>query len=65
MLKSLHHLAAWLAAPADDGSPADLLAHPLIERMTERELGDLPLTPIAKSLTPISKRKTGQNICPA
>lgn len=58
MLKALHRLAAWLAAPADAGSPADPLAHPLIERMTERELADLPLTPIGK-------RKTGRNSCPA
>ena len=58
MLKALHDLAVWLAAPADDGSPADLLAHPVIQRMTERELADLPLSPIAK-------RETGQNACPA
>jgi hypothetical protein len=58
MLKVLHRLAAWLTAPADDASPADLLAHPLIARMNERELADLPLRPIAK-------RKAGRNTCPA
>ena len=44
MLHALQHLAAWLAAPSDIGhvSP-DLLAHPLIERMSERELADLPM----------------------
>lgn len=58
MLNALRRLADWLAAPADDASPADILAHPLIERMSERELADLPLRPI-------SKRKAGRNTCPA
>jgi hypothetical protein len=58
MLNMLHRIADWLAAPADDASPADILAHPLIERMNERELADLPLRPIAK-------RKAGRNACPA
>ena len=58
MLKVLHRLADWLAAPADNASPAEILAHPLIERMNERELADLPLRPIARG-------KAGQNACPA
>jgi len=58
MLKVLHRLADWLAAPASDDSPADILAHPLIERMTEREIADLPLRPIAKA-------RAGQKVCPA
>lgn len=58
MLNTLHRLAIWLAAPADDASPADILAHPLIERMTERQLADLPLIPVAT-------RRAGQSACPA
>ena len=58
MLKALQRLADWLAAPANDDSPADILAHPLIERMTEREIADLPLRAI-------TKRRAGQNACPA
>ena len=59
MLKALQRFAEWLAAPAADDSPADILAHPLIERMTERELADLPLG------RPITKRRAGQSACPA
>lgn len=44
MLKAIRRLAGWLAAPSDIGPPADLLAHPLIARMSERERADLPLT---------------------
>ncbi|MCB1445311.1 MAG: hypothetical protein KDJ87_05785 [Rhizobiaceae bacterium] len=45
MLKLLFRLPAWLAAPADPvDAQADLLSHPLIERMSERERGDLPLS---------------------
>lgn len=58
MLNMLQRLADWLAAPANDDSPADILALPFIERMNERELADLPLRPIAK-------RKAGRNTCPA
>ena len=58
MLNVLLRLADWLAAPADDASPADILAHPLIERMNERELADLPLRSIARG-------EAGQNACPA
>ena len=58
MLKALNRFADWLAAPADDDSPADLLAHPLIRSMSERELADLPLRPIAR-------RRAGQCACPA
>jgi hypothetical protein len=58
MLNVLQRLADWLAAPANDDSPADILAHPLIERMSERELADLPLRPIAK-------RRAGRSACPA
>ena len=58
MLNALQRLADWLAAPANDDSPADILAHPLIERMTEREIADLPLRAI-------TKRRAGQNACPA
>lgn len=59
MLKALRRLAAWLAAPADlgDGS-ADLLSHPAIERMNERELADLPFSPAAKT-------RAGGGCCPA
>lgn len=58
MLKTLQRLADWLAAPANDDSPTDILAHPLIERMTEREIADLPLRPIVK-------RTVGRSACPA
>lgn len=58
MLKVLQRLADWLAAPANDDSPADILAHPLIERMTEREIADLPL-PAAQ------RRRARQSACPA
>jgi hypothetical protein len=58
MLNVLQRLADWLVAPANDDSPADILAHPLIERMNEREVADLPLRPI-------TKRKAGRNACPA
>lgn len=58
MLNALQRLADWLAAPTSDDSPADILAHPLIERMNERELADLPLRPIVK-------KRAGQSACPA
>jgi hypothetical protein len=58
MLKALQRLADWMAAPANHDSPADILSHPLIERMTEREIADLPLRPIAKA-------RAGRGACPA
>ena len=45
MLKLLRRLSTWLIAPSDPtDAEADLLSHPLIERMDERERGDLPLS---------------------
>lgn len=58
MLKAVRRLAAWLAQPVETVPSSDPLAHPVIERMTERQLADLPLAPEAN-------RKTGQNACPA
>lgn len=58
MLKSIRRLANWLAAPSDIGPSSDLLAHPLIERMSERELADLPL-PQDRD------REAGHACCPA
>lgn len=59
MLKSLTRLAAWFIAPSDDtDSRCDPLCHPLIARMTARELADLPL--------PSPMRQAGRdNGCPA
>ena len=46
MLKLLSRLADWLTSPADvDLIAADPLQHPALERMSERELADLPLRP--------------------
>lgn len=43
MLKLLSWLADWLTSPADvDLIEIDPLQHPALERMTERELADLP-----------------------
>ena len=43
MLKSLARLTAWFTAPSDlDETQTDLLSHPLIAKMTSRELADLP-----------------------
>ncbi len=43
MLKSLTRLVAWFTAPSDqDETPMELLSHPLIARMSARELADLP-----------------------
>ncbi|MBX9456771.1 MAG: hypothetical protein KL863_12490 [Rhizobium sp.] len=58
MLKALQRLIIWLAQPVEAGSQADPLAHPLIERMTERQIADLPLAPDAR-------KKAGPNACPA
>ena len=46
MLNLLARLIDWIASPADvDLIEADPLQHPAIERMSERELADLPFTP--------------------
>lgn len=46
MLNLLTRLIEWIASPADiDLVEADPLQHPVIERMSERELADLPLGP--------------------
>jgi hypothetical protein len=46
MLKAIHRLATWLVAPSHvECLSGDPLSHPLIERMDERELADLPLSP--------------------
>lgn len=46
MLKFILRLADYLTRPADVAfDEADLLQHPDLSRMSERELADLPLTP--------------------
>ena len=43
MLKSLARLVAWFTASSDqDETQTDPLSHPLIAKMTARELADLP-----------------------
>ena len=45
MLKTLSNLLRWLAAPTDfDVEPRDVLMHPALRRMSQRELADLPLS---------------------
>lgn len=59
MLKFLASLIERLNDPAEiDSIELDLLQHPALKRMSERELADLPLVPT-------SKRNAGQNTCPA
>src|SRR5690606_37158256 len=45
MLETLSNLLRWLAAPTElDGEPRDVLMHPALRRMSQRELADLPLS---------------------
>jgi hypothetical protein len=56
MLKSLKQLMAWFSAPSEEmDSRTDPLSHPLIARMTSRELADLPL--------PSPLRQAGRDKC--
>ena len=49
MLKMLSNLLRWLAAPTDfDGEPRDVLMHPALRCMSQRELADLPLSSRAR-----------------
>ena len=44
MLKTLSNLLRWLAAPTDfDVEPRDVLMHPALRCMSQRELADLPI----------------------
>lgn len=50
MLKTLSNLLRWLAAPTDfDAEPKDVLMHPALRRMSQRELADLPLSSRARA----------------
>ena len=45
MLQTLSNLLHWLAAPKElDDEPRDVLMHPALRRMSQRELADLPLS---------------------
>lgn len=49
MLKLLTRLFDRLAKPLEpDFCEPDLLQHPALERMSERELADLPFTPVER-----------------
>lgn len=53
MLKFLLAMIARLNDPADGGrNAADLLQHPALESMSERELADLPLSPARPGRAP-------------
>lgn len=59
MLKFLASLIERLIEPADvDQTEIDPLLHPALQRMTERELADLPFGSIRT-------RSAGQSNCPA
>lgn len=59
MLKFLSGMIDRLATPSDlELNEIDLLQHPMLARMTERELADLPLRPVGKQIA-------GQGDCPA
>jgi hypothetical protein len=46
MLKLLSRLIDWIVSPSGiDLIDSDPLQHPALERMSERELADLPLEP--------------------
>ena len=46
MLKIVSKLIEWLNEPADlEVTNADPLMHPALQRMSPRELGDLPIRP--------------------
>jgi hypothetical protein len=60
MLKFLAGLIDRLNTPSGlEWNEVDLLQHPVLARMSERELADLPLVPI------IGKRNAGRSNCPA
>lgn len=60
MLKFLASLIDRLTTPsALEWNEVDLLQHPVLARMSERELADLPFLPI------VGKENAGQSYCRA